>query len=562
MFALVGRRLGAAADRSFLVKRNIFHEASKIFTSDSETHLPTDVNFVDYVWKDYKKWERKFALTCGISGRNFTYGQTFGAFDRLSVNLPSELNLKSGDVVAVLLPNMPEFPITFFGAASAGLIISPLNPLYTPDELRKLLACSKAKVVVTIASLLPKVRSAFEKSPGGEMPVILVGEDDTEKDVISFEKLISKDVRGIPRLEKPGPENVVVLPFSSGTTGSPKGVVLTHLNLVANVNSCSHPHAIWNFETGDDSTIGVIPFFHIYGLVILIGITISRGNRLITLPKFDPNTFVNALKTYKPSYLFLVPPLIHHIARSPQITSEMLSNLKMVGTGAAPINSKIIDEFLEKTKNAGTIVKNGYGMTETSGGATSMQESLQPNQQEISIGKIISNAEVKIVGEKDEALPLGEEGELWIRGPHIMKGYLDNDQATKEILTEDGWLRTGDVARMHADGSIYIVDRLKELIKVNGFQVSPTELEGLLITMPGVADVAVIGVPHNEQGEVPRAFVVKREGLEITAKEVEHFLEPKVAKFKRLGGGVQFVDEIPKSAAGKILRRNLKAMIR
>ncbi|XP_059482017.1 uncharacterized protein LOC132200520 [Neocloeon triangulifer] len=552
MFA-VGRSSNTLRYQKFFWKRNIFDQARKIFASDNINPIPPDTNFVDFVWKDHHRWASRTAVTCGISGRSLTYGQTFGAFDRLSVNLPAKLGLKSGDVVALLLPNVPEFPIAFFGAASAGLVVSPLNPLYTPDELAKLFACSKAKAVVTISSLLPNVKSAFEKNPGVGMPVILVDGADTE-DQISLERLTTEIIRGAERLEKPGPESLIALPFSSGTTGVPKGVVLNHLNLVANVCGINHRDSIPFFETG--STIAVIPFFHIYGTVIFMGMTFNRGHHLVTLPKFDPLTFNNAIKTYKPTSLFLVPPLMLHLARSPQITSETLKNLKFIGTGAAPITGQTLDEVVLKTQINGTIVKNGFGMTETAGMISIMTDSIKVGQKAISIGTISSNAEVKIVGENDETLPLGEEGELWIRGPQVMKGYLDNKEATKEILTEDGWLKTGDVARLDEHGAIYIVDRLKDIIKVKGFQVSPTELEDIIVKMEGVADVAVVGVSIGED-EGPKACVVKKKDSNISAEDVISYLDAKVAKFKRLTGGVQFVDQIPRSAAGKILKKDI-----
>ncbi|CAB3363106.1 Hypothetical predicted protein [Cloeon dipterum] len=357
MFLTRSQRLPRSSQFYLKLSRLLFNDATKILSSDTVASIPSDTNFVDYIWKDQKQFENKTAFTCGVSGRSLTYGQAYAAIDRLSVNLPAEFGLQSEDNIALLLPNTPEYAIAFFAAASAGIVSSLINPLYTSSELWKLLAHSKAKVIITIPPLLDTVQEAMAKLPGGGLPVVLVGGDGSQKDTVDFHSLVGKSTRAVRRLDKASPQADIALPFSSGTTGVPKGVVISHHNLVAQAETMLH--AIPDYKTEPRSTVAVIPFFHIYGLSMFMGFSLRRRMHVVSLPKFDPSTFLNALKTYKPSHLFLVPPLVQHMSRSPQITPDVMENLKLICTGAAPITGQIVEEFLQKSKQIKPVFMNG-----------------------------------------------------------------------------------------------------------------------------------------------------------------------------------------------------------
>ncbi|XP_065346026.1 uncharacterized protein LOC135943431 isoform X2 [Cloeon dipterum] len=539
----------------------IYDPKTHIVRSPYQGTLPA-INACDYVWRDYKKHESELALTCAISGKSLTFGQTHGAFDRLSVNLPAKFGLRQGDVVGLVLPNMPEFAIVFYGCLAAGLVVSPANPIYTSDELLKQFTDAKVSLVVTTPELADRVREALSRMPGGGAPVVLTGQAPPAagaKDTFLLDELITQQIKGAERLPKPDPQCLAVLPYSSGTTGMPKGVVISHRNLVAGLSIGDHPDAVTSgVEDGrKNSTLAVIPFYHIYGSVIILGCCIGRGYRVITLPRFDPTTYSQAFEKYKPTHLFLVPPLVHFMARSPSISREAMQNIKLTVSGAAPLTKQIMDEFVAKLGPT-SIFKTGYGMTESSCLLTVMPE-IMPTCKAKSLGPPGVFTEFKIADNEGNALPQGQVGELCARGPQIISGYLNNEKVTKETITEDGWLKTGDVAFFDEYGHVNIVDRVKELIKVKGYQVSPTEIESILIQLEGVADVAVIGLPDEKNGELPKAFIVKKPGAQITEQTVMDFLNPKVAEFKKLRGGVQFLEAIPRSAAGKILRKDLKS---
>ncbi|XP_059483604.1 uncharacterized protein LOC132201447 [Neocloeon triangulifer] len=496
-----------------------------------------------------------------MTGRRYTYGQARGLSHHISVVLPHYLGLKTGDVIAMVVPNMPEFPIIFLGAASAGLIVSPANPLYTQSELARQFCETKVRAVVTVPPLLEKVQAALEEVPGSGGPVVVIGGPSApKKNQIGFEDLIQKRVVGDSILEHPDPDCIACLPFSSGTTGLPKGVMLTHRNMVANLCQIEHPEVSPPLPEGfdQDRILAILPFFHIYGMNGVMNMSLLHGRSILTLPKFEAQSFSEAFAKFKPTVLAIVPPLCAFIAQSPTISPQDLSMVRFVTCGAAAAPPATVQQFIRKANSKKLNFKEGYGMTESSCLATSPPSSAPMEDRVDTVGVPIPNTEVKVVDKEGNALPMGEIGEILVRGPQIMKGYFRNEQATKESLTEDNWLRTGDIGYFRQNGYISLVDRVKEMIKVKGLQVSPTELESILNTMEGVADVAVAAVPDEACGEVPRAYVVKGKDSFLTEEDVIKFLKPQVAQFKQLKGGVRFVSAIPKNAAGKILRAELK----
>jgi 4-coumarate--CoA ligase len=351
----------------------------------------------------------------------------------------------------------------------------------------------------------------------------------------------------ITQVEVDVAEQVVVLPYSSGTTGLAKGVMLTHRNLVANLAQCQH--AV-NFDDGD-AILAVLPFFHIYGMQVLMNYGLANGATVISLPRFDLVRALELISEFKIAKFFAVPPMVLALAKHPVVDEHDISSLNLIVCGAAPLGAELAQEAAARISCP---VVQAYGMTELSpvSHCTPVDKD-EPG----SSGITISNTECRFVDPDGNDQDINSDGELWVRGPQVMKGYLNNPEATAETIDADGWLHTGDVARIDANGNVFIVDRVKELIKYKGFQVPPAELEALIITHDAVADVAVIGIPEIEAGELPKAFVALKPGAEASEDDIIEFVAERVASYKKIRL-VEFIDEIPKSASGKILRRFLR----
>jgi len=342
--------------------------------------------------------------------------------------------------------------------------------------------------------------------------------------------------------------DLAVLPYSSGTTGLPKGVMLTHRNLVANI---VQTNAAMPMEP-DDVLVGVLPFFHIYGMTVIMNMGLVGGNTIVTMPRFDLGEFLGLIESERVSCAYVVPPIALALAKHPAVDEADLSSLRMVMSGAAPLGPELTELLAERL---GVPVTQGYGMTELSPVSHFCPlDGIKPG----TIGPGVPGTESRIVDpESGLDVTEGERGELWVRGPQVMAGYLNNDEATAATIGPDGWLRTGDIAIVDEDGYYTIVDRLKELIKYKGYQVPPAELEAVLIAHPAVADCAVIGVPDEEAGELPKGFVVIAEGAEVSDEELLEHVAAQVSPQKRLRI-LERIDAIPKSASGKILRRELR----
>ena len=343
-------------------------------------------------------------------------------------------------------------------------------------------------------------------------------------------------------------DDVVVLPYSSGTTGLSKGVMLTHRNLVANIEQ-----SLAAIPLNEEAAfVAVLPFFHIYGMQVLMNLGLRAGATIVTMPRFDLEQFLRLHQEHSLTRAFVAPPMVVALAKHPLVDQFDLSALEWILSGAAPLSAELA---IECGQRLGCEVVQGYGMTELS----PVSHATPPGQfKPGSAGVTVPNTEVNIVDPATQAsLGLDQDGEIWIRGPQVMKGYLNNEAATKSTIDDDGWLHTGDIGHLDADGHLFVVDRLKELIKYKGFQVPPAELEALLLTHPQIADAAVIGLPDDEAGEIPAAYVVLKAGSHTTAADIQHFVADQVASYKQIRK-LTFVDEIPKSPSGKILRRVLR----
>jgi acyl-CoA synthetase (AMP-forming)/AMP-acid ligase II len=486
----------------------------------------------------------KPAFIDGPTGRTLTFRQWIDHTRRAAAGL-QELGLGKGDVMAIFSPNLPEYAVAFHAVSLAGGIVTTANPLYTAEELYNQLMDSGAKLLVTVPAFLEKVRAAAE---GTSVRKILVFPGDGDRgDTMPFDDLLSAG--GEPRPVPIDPANdVVVLPYSSGTTGLPKGVMLTHRNLVANVEQSIA--AMEGFDS-EQTILGLLPFFHIYGMVCIMHSSLRIGATVVTMPRFEMEAFLGTLESYRVTHAHLVPPVILGLAKHPAVDRYDLSALWSVTSGAAPLGAETARACAERVDCS---VLQGYGLTETSP-VTHLATRAQGADDPGTIGPTVANTEMKIVDpETRESLPAGERGEVCIRGPQVMKGYLGRPDATAAMIDDEGWLHTGDIGYAGEDGRTYIVDRVKELIKYKGAQVAPAELEALLLTHPAVADAAVVGIPDEQAGEIPKAFLVLRD--EVALDELIAFVAEHVAPHKKIRLAER-VERIPRSASGKILRRVL-----
>jgi acyl-CoA synthetase (AMP-forming)/AMP-acid ligase II len=479
------------------------------------------------------------ALIDAITDRRMTYAGLEATIGRAAAGLAAR-GYGRGDVFGIYSPNTLEYPIAFHGAARLGAVVTTVNPLFTADEVGKQLKDCSAKCLFTIPAFMEKARAAAAQA--GVREIIVFGE---AEGALPLSELIraSGPAPAVPV----GPDDVVALPYSSGTTGLPKGVMLTHGNIVANLVQSAAAMPV----QGGDVVIAVLPFFHIYGLQVILNGGLRAGATLVVLPRFDLETFLRAIQQHRATWAFVVPPIALALAKHPAVDGFDLSSLRQVLSGAAPLSADLARAV---TKRLGCRMLQGYGMTETSP-VTHTNSGPSVETKPGSVGALVANTEARVVDpQTGRDVGAGEQGEICVRGPQIMKGYLGKPEATAAMIDKDGWLHTGDIGYADADGDFFVVDRLKELIKYKGCPVAPAELEALLLTHPAVADVAVIPSPDDEAGEVPKAFVVTR--AQVTAEELMTFVAERVAPTKRVRR-LEMIDQIPKSPSGKILRRVL-----
>jgi acyl-CoA synthetase (AMP-forming)/AMP-acid ligase II len=502
----------------------------------------------DFVLARTRERGERAALICAVTGRTITYAELRDTVDHTAGGLAA-LGIAKGDVCAIFAANCPEYVVAVLALARLGAVVTTASPLYTKADLRKQLEDSASRMLFTSAALAPTWSAAIEgtsverivtfDAPGGPGARSTV-------EAIAFEHLRSS--RREPPSVAIAPDDLVALPYSSGTTGLPKGVMLTHRNLVANIlqtNSAGH------YADGEDTTIAFLPFFHIYGLTVIALMGLWAGATLVVVPKFELEPYLALVEKHRATLLHVVPPVVVAFAKHPAITAHDFSSIRKLFSGAAPLGADVTEQC---TRRIGCVLQQGYGLTETSPAALITPEDVAKAKPG-SIGRPVASTEVRVVdAETGRDVEAGADGEIWIRGPQVMRGYFKRPDETRATLDADGWLHTGDIG--HADaGDFYIVDRLKELIKYKGMQVAPAELEAVLLSHPAVADAAVVPLKDAECGEIPRAFVVPKGA--VTAEALMAHVAERVAPYKKVRR-VEFIDAIPKSPSGKILRRLLK----
>lgn len=512
-----------------------------IFQSPHHSVAIPEISLTDYVLRRVDELGEKPALIDGPTGRTYSYGQLRGYVNRLAAGFAAH-GVTKGDVFAIYSSNIPEYALAFHAVASLGATTTMVPPLFTAEEIIKQLTNSRAKYLLTIPQLMEKAREVAQAS--GVEKLFIVGE---AEGATSLSSLLDYG-DSCPAVEINPSDDVAALPYSSGTTGFPKGVMLTHRNLVAMLRLMEANDAF----SQEDTLICVVPMYHLYGLHIVINLGLSEGATIVTVPRYDLDQFLQTLDHYKVTVAPLVPPIVLALSRAEQLDDHDPFALRLIHCGAATLADNIARACSARLSCE---IRYGYGLTEVS---PLSHASLADSTKNAvgSVGYCLPNTECKIV-DYTTGVELGanHEGEIWVRGPQVMKGYASNHEASAEMINSEGWLRTGDIGFCDASGQLFVVDRLKELIKTNGRQVAPAELEAILLTHALIADAAVIPSPDEKAGEVPKAFVVLKGTA--SAEDIMEFIAARVAPYKRIRR-VEFVSEIPRSPAGKILRRVLK----
>lgn len=522
------------------------------------------MRFLDRLWVDAASFRNHVALESAETKKTYTYVQLQKYMATFGTSLLKKFSLKPGYVIAAMIPNCPEFPVVAFGALQAGVVVTTVNPIYKELELTHHLTLTEPKLIVTIPECYDIVVNAL-KSTKMNIKIVLIDKPSSSvpNGVIRYSEIAETgeaDYALLDKVERKA-DDVAFIPFSSGTTGLPKGVEITYGNLIASMELMGQKETCYPVLTHgnvQDVLPAFLPFFHIYGLVITLIGHLTKGCKMITMSKFSANTYLQTLKNEPVSLLYIVPPVAILLGKHPDVNDQHFRNIRIICCGAAPLAASDVEAIGLKSKHNIQFYQ-GFGATETTSLATSTFIGTK-NLDYSASGVPMANVTLKFADPvTGDPVPIGQEGEMYIKSPTVMKGYHKNPKATKETMTSDGYFKSGDLGYYKPGVGLFITDRIKELIKVKGMQVAPAELESILRSHPAVQDAAVIGVPHEFYGEAPKAFIIRKKGLETTEEEIQDYVANKVAVYKKIEE-VVFVSDIPKTASGKILRKDLKKM--
>ncbi|KAL2318865.1 hypothetical protein Fmac_032741 [Flemingia macrophylla] len=539
-------------DEEMIDARSGFCRSNSIFYSKRKAlPLPPNPSLDVTTFISSRAHRRTTAFIDAATGQTLTYGQLWQAVEGVAGSL-SSMGIRKGSVVLILSPNSIHFPVVCLAAMSLGAVITTSNPLNTPREIAKQIADSNPRLAFTVSPLLPKITAAAPSLPIVLMDPTATSPRPHSNILTTLQTMMEKEPEPTRVRERVEQDDTATLLYSSGTTGPSKGVVSSHRNLIAMVQI-----VLGRFRMEENETfICTVPMFHIYGLAAFATGLLASGSTIVVMSNFEMHDMLSAIERFGATYLPLVPPILVAMLNNAQAIKGKynLRTLHSVLSGGAPLSKEVIEGFVENYPKV-TILQ-GYGLTESTGVGAST-DSLEESRRYGTAGLLSPSTEAMIVDpHSGQSLPVNQTGELWLRGPTIMKGYFSNEEATTSTLDSKGWLRTGDVCYIDSDGFIFIVDRLKELIKYKGYQVPPAELEALLLTHPAILDAAVIPYPDKEAGQVPMAYVVRKAGNGLSESQVMDFVAKQVAPYKRIRR-VAFISSIPKNPSGKILRKDL-----
>jgi len=513
-----------------------------------------DVPLHEILKKTAREYPEKTAIIFGE--REISYAELEMLSDRFAIGLVS-LGVGKGDRVAVFLPNIPQFIIAYYGILKAGAVVTTISPLHREREVEYQLGDSEAETIIALDSLYTIVETVWRKTPLKRAVLTsleaFASETGQKHNVHSFHQLLEKSAPNPPNVKINPGEDLAALQYTGGTTGTAKGAMLTHANLVTNTLG----FAAWiRGSVAKETFLTALPLFHIYGMTTSLNVPVSLAAKMILLPRFDTASALATIQKHKVTVFCGVPTMYAALLANPELSKFDLTSIRVCISGASPLPPQVQKRFMEVT---GGLLAEGYGLTEAS--PVTHCNPVDKTMRTVRVGSIglpLPDTDACIFDSETGMKPSkpGETGELAVKGPQVMKGYWKNPDETALVL-RGGWLLTGDIAKIDEDGYFYITDRKKDLIKYKDYSVYPREIEDVLYEHQAVRLCAVIGKPDPTAGEVPKAFIVLKEGAKATAEEIMRFVEDKVAPYKRIRE-VEFRKELPISSAGKVLKRMLK----